>query len=61
MTKAEYDKKMAELKEAGSEAYKAWLESDRVRDEAGGTWYDADKAINDLEASWAKQENEAVK
>ena len=67
MTKIEFDKKLAELKEAGFEAYKAWYvackacrEADTVRDEACKAWLESSKAIDGLEASWV-QESEAVK
>ena len=73
MTKAEYDKKLAELKEAGFEAYKAWGELDQASREADKVCDRADwasreackvlvnayKAIDDLKESWAKQESEA--
>ena len=71
MKKAEYDKKLAVLKKARKEAGKASHEAYQARDKANQASRDADqayreadqvwdkayKAINDLKASWA-QENE---
>ena len=51
MIKTEYDKKMAELKEARSEDCKACYEACKVL-------ANACKAIDDLKESWAKQESE---
>ena len=67
MTKTEYDKKMAALEDVGFEDYKAWgeackssREADTVRDEACKAWLESLKAIDDLEASWEKQESEKI-
>ena len=54
MTREDYDKKIAVLREAEYKAYKVWREDYKV-------WDKACKAINDLEASWKKQESEEVK
>ena len=48
MNKAEYEKKMAELKKTEYKADKECGRADKV-------WYKACKAICDLEASWAKE------
>ena len=68
MDKTEFDKKMAVLKDARSEACKACYEACKACYRTRKAWcktYKARdktyKAIDDLKESWAKQESEAGK